>query len=49
MPLKIAEAKKIELGVNDKSGLGKLTGAVMKETKGAADGSKVKEIIESLF
>lgn len=46
---KIAEAKKSEMGVTDKADIGKLTGAVMKEAKGQADGNKVKEIIESLF
>lgn len=46
---KIAEAKKAELGVNDPSGLGKLVGAVMKETKGMADGTEVKAVVESLF
>jgi uncharacterized protein len=46
---KIAEAKKTELGVTDKSGLGKLIGAVMKECKGAADGSDVKAVVESLL
>ena len=46
---KIAEAKKAELKVTDKSGAGKLTGVVMKETKGAADGNDVREVVESLF
>lgn len=45
----IAEAKKAELGINDKAKLGILVGAVMKETKGQADGSDVKEVVESLF
>lgn len=46
--LKIAIAKKAELNV-DKSGMGKLVGAVMKETKGQADGNDVKAVIDSLF
>jgi uncharacterized protein YqeY len=46
---KIAEAKKAELGVTDKAGMGKFMGAVMKELKGKADGNDVKEVIESLF
>lgn len=46
---KIAVAKKAELNVTDKSGLGKLVGIVMKETKGQADGADVKEVVESLF
>ncbi len=43
------KAKIDELGVTDKSGTGKLTGAVMQELKGQADGSLVKEIIDSQF
>ena len=46
---KIAIAKKEELGVEDKSKMGILMGAIMKETKGKADGSVVKEIVEGLF
>lgn len=45
----IAEAKKIELGVDDKSKMGMLVGAVMKELKGKADGGDVKAAVESLF
>ncbi len=45
----IAEKKKAELNVTDKSKSGILTGAVMKEVAGAADGSTVKSIVESLF
>ena len=45
----IAIAKKEALGVTDKSGLGKLVGAVMGELKGRADGADVKIVIESLF
>jgi len=41
--------KKEELGILDKSSLGKLVGTVMVELKGRADGKIVKEIIESLF
>jgi len=44
---KIVVAKISELGVTDKSGMGKLMGAVMKETGGNADGTVVKKIIES--
>lgn len=47
--LKIAKAKQEELGITDKSKMGMLMGAVMKETKGEADGKDVKEIVESLF
>ncbi len=46
---KIVSAKMTELGVTDKSGMGKLMGAVMKETGGNADGAIVKKIIESKF
>ena len=45
----IAEKKKAELGITDKSKLGQLIGAVMKETKVLADGGMVKRIVESLF
>jgi len=46
---KIAKAKKEEMGVTDKSKMGILMGAIMKETKGKADGSVVKEVVDSLF
>jgi uncharacterized protein YqeY len=45
----IAEAKKAELGVADKSGAGKLTGVLMKDLKGKADGTTVKQVVDSLF
>jgi hypothetical protein len=49
------KAKMAELGmtdmteVADKSGAGKLTGAVMQDLKGKADGSAVKEVVDSLL
>jgi len=46
---KVAKAKKEELGVTDASGLGKLTGAIMKEFAGRADGNDVKEVVTKLF
>ena len=46
---KIAESKKAELGITDKTKLGMLIGAVLKETKGQADGGDVKIVVESLF
>jgi len=46
---KIAETKKEELGVTDKSKMGILMGAIMKETGGGADGNVVKNVVESLF
>lgn len=45
----IAQKKKDELGVVDKTKLGILVGAVMKETAGNADGGVVKKIVEELF
>lgn len=46
---KVARAKMTELGITDASGAGKLTGAVMKEFAGNADGADVKAVISSLF
>lgn len=45
----IVKRKMEEMGVTDKSSAGKLTGAVMQELKGRADGSAVKEVVDSLF
>lgn len=45
----IAKKKKEELGVADKSGMGKLMGAIIKECAGTADGADVKAVVESLF
>jgi hypothetical protein len=47
--VKIAEAKKAELGVTDKTKMGILIGAISKEAKGAADGNAIKEVVEGLF
>lgn len=41
--------KKDELGINDKSKIGVLIGAVMKDLKGKADGEDVKSVVELLF
>jgi uncharacterized protein YqeY len=46
---KIAEAKKAELGVVDKSGMGKFIGAVMKACGGNANGDDVKAVVEELM
>lgn len=46
---KIAVVKKEALGVIDKSKAGQLTGAIMKELAGKADGKDVKEVVEELF
>lgn len=45
----VVEAKIAELGITDKSKMGMLVGAVMKELGGKADGADVKKVIESLF
>lgn len=45
----IVEAKAAELGVTDKSGAGKLTGAVMKDLQGKAEGTDVKALIDEMF
>jgi uncharacterized protein YqeY len=47
--LPIAEAKKAELGIDDKSKMGQLMGAIIKELAGKADGGDVKVVVESLF
>jgi len=46
---KVVRAKMAELKIFDTSGAGKLTGAVMKELAGNADGSVVKEVIEQIM
>lgn len=45
----IAEQVKADMGINDKSKMGQLVGAVMKKLQGQADGGDVKEVVESLF
>lgn len=45
----IAEAKKAELGITDKAKAGQLTGAIMKELAGKADGNDVKAVVDALF
>lgn len=45
----IARQVKEKLGVTDKSKIGQFVGAVMREVKGGADGSLVKEVVESLL
>jgi hypothetical protein len=46
---KVAKAKIAELGVTDASGIGKLTGAVMKEFAGNADGNDIREVLQKLL
>jgi len=45
----VVEAKKAELGIEDRSKMGLLVGAVMKELAGQADGSDVKCVVEETF
>jgi uncharacterized protein len=45
----LAEAKKAELGIDDKSKSGMLMSALMKDLKGKADGGDVKAVVEGLF
>lgn len=46
---KVAIAKKEELGITDKAKAGQLTGAIMKELGGTADGNDVKAVVEELL
>ena len=46
---KVALAKKDELGVTDKAKAGQLTGAIMKELAGRADGNDVKAVVDEFF
>jgi hypothetical protein len=46
---KVVRAKVAALGITDKSGMGKLIGAVMGELKGAADGKDVREVVEAVL
>jgi uncharacterized protein YqeY len=45
----IARAKKDELGITDPTKKGLLMSALMKDLKGKADGTVVKEVVDSLF
>lgn len=45
----IAEAKKAELKIEDKSKMGMLIGSLMRDLNGQADGGDVKVVAESLF
>lgn len=42
-------AKMAGLSVTDKTGAGKLTGALMKDLRGKADGAEVKAVVDSLL
>lgn len=45
----VALAKKDALGVTDKAKAGQLTGAIMKDLAGKADGGEVKAVVDELF
>lgn len=45
----IVRTKMTELGITDRSGIGKLTGAVMAACKGTADGTLVKKVVERVL
>ncbi len=47
--LKVVQAKKEAMGISDPSKMGMLIGATMKELKGKAEGSLVKEVVQGLF
>ncbi len=44
-----AKSKLAELGISDPSKKGMIMAAIMKDLKGKADGSLVKEVVDSLF
>jgi uncharacterized protein YqeY len=44
-----ARAKMTELGLSSKADAGRLTGALMKELQGKADGGVVKSVVDSLL
>jgi len=46
---KIVEAKKAELGITDAKDKGKLMAEIMKDLKGKAEGTDVKNAVDSLF
>ncbi len=45
----LAKAKMAGLGISDKAGAGKLTGAMMKDLRGRADGADVKAVVDGLL
>ena len=46
---KIARAKMLEMNVTSKADMGRFMGAVMQELKGRADGTVVKQVVDSLL
>lgn len=47
--LTAAKAKAAELGITDATKKNQLMGALMKDLKGKADGTMVKEVVDALF
>jgi uncharacterized protein YqeY len=47
--MKVAKTKMSELGIVDKSAVGKFMGMLMKELKGKADGDTVKSVVDELL
>lgn len=47
--MEVVRVKKAELGITDKSGAGKLIGAVSKELKGKAEGSDIKAVVDEIL
>lgn len=45
----IVKARMVETGVSSKAEAGKFTGSLMQELKGKAEGSLVKEVVDSLL
>lgn len=45
----LAEAKKAELGITDKTKAGQLMSALMKNLKGQADGADVKAVVDEIL
>lgn len=44
--LTVIRSSMLELGVSDKSGIGKLIGSVMSKLNGRVDGARVKDLVE---
>ncbi len=45
----LAETKKVELGITDKTKAGQLMSALMKDLRGRADGADVKVVVDELL
>ena len=45
----LAEVKKVELGITDKTSAGQLMSSLMKDLKGKADGADVKTVVDELL